>query len=82
MRETIKYITELLLKFRNQALNEEEQDELIDWVNRSAANRWTFELLNDPDRLRERLGLLRNKRQAIWDKLAGLLWEPDSPAAR
>ncbi|NML23754.1 FecR family protein [Pseudoflavitalea sp. G-6-1-2] len=73
MPDTVKKIAGLILKYWRQELEEEEQDELIDWANRSAANKQTFNRLTDPDflvmHLRELSAIKQEIRDRIWADL-------------
>lgn len=73
MPDTVKKIAGLILKYWRQELEEEEQDELIDWANRSAANKQTFNRLTDPDflvmHLRELSAIKQEIRDRIWAEL-------------
>lgn len=73
MPDTVKKIAGLILKYWRQELDDEEQDELIDWANRSPANKETFNRLTDPDflvmHLRELSGIKQEIRDRIWAEL-------------
>ena len=72
MPETVKNIAELILKYLKKELNEEEQDELIDWVNQSEENRITFEKLTDPAQLSMAVRELSEAKDQVWQKFLAM----------
>ncbi|WEK34783.1 MAG: hypothetical protein P0Y53_20035 [Candidatus Pseudobacter hemicellulosilyticus] len=75
MMETRMLIARLLIQYRNQQLTGTDQDELLDWVNRSAAHRAVFEKINDRNYLREMLDRLLAAQDRVWKQVWSVLKE-------
>ncbi len=71
MADSIKKIGDLIVKYlgNDQGLDEDEQNELLDWMNQSEENRKAFEELTDPVQIRDELRKLEALKRASWTKI-------------
>lgn len=82
MPEKVKQIADLILKYLNKKLSEEEQNELIDWANQSAGNRATFEMLTNPEQLRAAVGEYAEDKDTVWKKICQAIPELNETSGR